>query len=114
MVKLYKVKLYKRDGSIATKDQFLSENKRSGRTIGLYIHPDSSEIPLLVHAYYSGIDHGADKDGKPTIYEVAINGDKDDAFHRKYKGNVERYNTEAEALAQYLDVVDTIKSGGTL
>lgn len=108
------VNFYKRDGSIATRDEFLSESKKSDRTIGLYIHPDSKEIPLLVHAYYSGINHGLDKNGKPKIYEVAINGDKADAFHKKYTGNVIQYHSKPEALDRFKDVVNIIKAGRNL
>jgi len=109
-----RVNFYRRNGSVATKDEFLSDIKRDDRNLGTYIHKDRSEIPLIVHAYFSGVNHGNDKDGNPKIYEVAINGDPANSFHRKYAGKVWQYHAQAEAAAQYTHIVDVIKSGGRL
>jgi len=107
-------KLYKMDGQIATKEEFLADNKESDRTIGTYIHNDKVERKLIVHAYYSGIDHGPDKNGDPAIYEIAINGDRTDAFHKKYVGNKWCFHTWVETVDKYVDVVNIIKAGRDL
>lgn len=108
------VDFYKRDGSIATKEQFLSEGKRTGRTLGTYVHPDGKDRSLIVHTYYAGIDHGKDVNGKPTIYETTINGDAEDVFHKKYVGKKYVYADAVEAAAKHADIVDVIRTGGNL
>lgn len=107
------VDFYKRDGTIATKSEFLSENKRAGREIGSFDTVINSDN-VNVNAYYAGINHGLDGAGKPKIYEVVVNGNSLNTQHDKYHGHHKTYHTSAEAKTEYDRVVAAIKAGGRL
>lgn len=96
---------YKKDGTVATASEWLTDIQSSGRVVGYKVIEVNGK-KLEVFSFFTGIGD------EPDIYEVTVNGDV--VAHPTYHGYQEHFSNSADCLTDHDRVVAAIEAGDPL